>query len=518
MLETSLGQQARGLPSPAVAGQSSPVSHPLRATVGALLLLAAAAALADVAMRQLAVPTRAIMWGALAVAALGYGLVCLLAAALPGGRVLSRWKFGPWMMIWFGTSYGLATLTWNQDSTLAGSQLEPSSVLKALCLVSVAVAMWLTGYLGAPRRVIRACAARTASALQRRYTAQVRGPRTPWILFGIGTAARVTTALTTGRLGYVGDAASAVSSATGYGQVIAILGLCAPLGLAVAALRVYRERAPARLTLVVLLTAELAYAAFSGDKQNYVVAALAIAIPYSAARRRLPAGTLIAAGLLFLLVVIPFTESYRSADRGAVTLTPAQAIQTAPGILRQTVGGQDGLAGLGRSVSYLLARDQDIDSPAIILQRTPGQIPFGSPVDLIDAPLQALIPRALWPGKPILATGYAFGQQYFGIPATVYSSTTITPIGDLYRHGGLAAVLIGMLVFGGLVRMLDDGLDPAGNPHAILLVLLMFPSLVMSEQDWITLMAGMPAEILLWLIVVPIAFRRRAPATPARTC
>ena len=146
------------------------------------------------------------------------------------------------------------------------------------------------------------------------------------------------------------------------------------------------------------------------------------------------------------------------------------------------------------------------------MQRTPGQIPYSSPVDLVTGPLSALIPRALWPGKPILATGYEFGQEYFDLPPTVYSSTTITPIGDLYRHGGWLPVLIGMFLLGCGIRLLDDLLDVRRDPHAVFLVLFLFPSLVMSEQDWITLLAAIPAFILLWWFTVALAFRRRAAA------
>jgi hypothetical protein len=119
------------------------------------------------------------------------------------------------------------------------------------------------------------------------------------------------------------------------------------------------------------------------------------------------------------------------------------------------------------------------------------------------------VPRALWPGKPILATGYQFGRQYFEVPATVYSSTTITPIGDLYRHGGWVPVIAGMFLFGCGIRLLDDALDVRANPHATPLILFLFPSLVMSEQDWITLLAAIPPFVLLWLLTVAITFRRQ---------
>jgi hypothetical protein len=303
-----------------------------------------------------------------------------------------------------------------------------------------------------------------------------------------------------------------VSSASGYAQTLTTLTLCAPLAVAAAALQVFRERIPsARITLAVLFVAEIAFAAVSGDKQNYVVAVLAVAIPCSAARRRLPKATLVLLALIFLVVIIPFTQAYRGAARdSSATLAPTQAIGAAPGILRHSLTSYSGIVSvIPSSISYLLHRSRDIDSVAIIMQRSPSQIVFGSPAQLAEAPLAALVPRAIWPGKPILATGYEFGQQYYGVPPTVYSSTTITPIGDLYRHGGWIPVLAGMFLLGCGVGLLDGTLDVRDNPHNIFLVLLIFPSLVMDEQDWITLLAGIPPAVLLWLAAAAMTFRRR---------
>ena len=52
--------------------------------------------------------------------------------------------------------------------------------------------------------------------------------------------------------------------------------------------------------------------------------------------------------------------------------------------------------------------------------------------------------------------GYQFGQIYFGVPATNYTSFAVTPLGDLYRHGGWIPVLVGMFLLGCGVRFLDE--------------------------------------------------------------
>ena len=61
-------------------------------------------------------------------------------------------------------------------------------------------------------------------------------------------------------------------------------------------------------------------------------------------------------------------------------------------------------------------------------------------------PVLGFIPRSVWPTKPVLAAGYEVLQEYYGMPASVHSSVAVTPYGDLYRRGGVAVVIAGMLV------------------------------------------------------------------------
>jgi hypothetical protein len=482
------------------------VRFPAVALAG-MALLAAAAVLADAAV-QSAVPASAITRGSLAVTALCAAAVCMLTAR---GCTLGAWKTGPWMMAWSAMSFGGATLTWGDGQSGAAGLIQPSSITRALWLTAMAVIMWMAGYAAGPGRAARALAARCGASLRHRVTGDIRSAAAPWLLYAAGTIARAASLITTGHLGYLGNPATAVSTATGYGQVIALAGMCAPMGLATAALRAYREDAPgSRLPLAVLFLAEVSYAAVSGDKQNFAVAVLAVAIPFTAARRKLPRAALAAAAAVFLVAVIPFTAAYRADARtgSAAPLTPAQAAEGAPGILGAALRSESGVtSAVTASASYLLARNQDIDAPAIIMQDTPSQIPYGSPAGLVTAPLAALVPRALWPSKPVLATGYQFAQQYLGLPPGTYTSATITPEGDLYRHGGWVPVIAGMFLLGALVRLLDDSLDVRASPHAVLLLLLLLPALVMAEQDWVTLLADIPGQLLVWWAACRVAFR-----------
>ena len=66
-----------------------------------------------------------------------------------------------------------------------------------------------------------------------------------------------------------------------------------------------------------------------------------------------------------------------------------------------------------------------------------------------------------------------------------------------------------MFLLGCGVRLLDDVLDVRANPHAILLVLLLFPSLVKGEDDWGSILASIPATLVIWLLATALVFRAR---------
>lgn len=496
------GITARARPGSAVA--------PRRMIVAAVLL-SAAIGLSGEALATAGQPTHAVAWGSVGFAAYAASLLCLVGSGQGKSLGLSRWWLGSWTLFWYCTAFGLATLTWVQPQTGTAAEISRSSVLRALWLVAVGMTLWALGYFVGPGRSARRFGNRLVAALSFRMAPEVRSPLAPWVLYLIGISASIASAATTGLFGYVGNVQSAVTTASGYQQLLSVLSLCAPLAVAAAALQVYRERVPgARVTLVVLFLAEIAFGAVAGGKQSFIVTILAVAIPFSAARRRVHKGLLAFTVLAFLLIIIPFNQAYRSAARSASgTLTATQALDAAPGILGQTIRTGNVTGVLSSSASFLLTRIREIDSPAIIMQRTPGEIGFLSPAQLVEAPVVTLVPRAVWPGKPILDTGYEFSQTYYDLPATVYTSSAITPVGDLYRHGGWIPVIVGMFLLGCGIRLLDDVLDVSGNPHSMFLLLLLFPSLVNQEDDWVGMVAGIPGTLLIWLLAIYLTFRKR---------
>ena len=313
-------------------------------------------------------PTVAVVWGGLALAAYAAGLLCLIGSGRCSDLGLIRWKIGSWILLSYGLVFGITTVTFLGPQYGEAAELALTSVLRALWLVAVGITMWALGYVIGPGQPSRRLAARGISALSARFTAEVRSPLVPWILYAIGIAASLVTTATTGRLGYVGTT-SAVNT-SGYGQELSLVSECAPLAIAVAALQVFRDRLPgARITLTVLLLIQIGVGAVAGTKGSFVFAALAVVIPFSAVRRRLPKAPLIVLVTFFFAVVVPFNLAYRHAVTDNGRLTPSEAIAAAPEILRQAVGVQSLSSIVPDSIDFLEQRLQEIDNPAIVLQR-----------------------------------------------------------------------------------------------------------------------------------------------------
>lgn len=486
------------------------------ALIAALFLAAVAAALTVAAMFAALVGDR-IVWGSIALAVFCAGLLLLMSATSGSdGLGLARWRIGPWTLVWGALAFGLATITWVGPQTGPSGEILPSSILRALWMLALAMAMFTAGYCAGPYKLATARARRGVDAVTGHLTDDIRGPAVPWVLFGIGITAQLGYALLTGHLGYIGNAAASVTTASGYGQYLAVAGDCVPLSVAAAAVRAYRTRVTAAwLSLAVLFAGAISLGAVIGGKTSFVVAILAVIIPRTVFRRRFPAWAVAAALLFFLLIVIPFNQSYRASARGAVTLSTGQAVASAPAIAGEVLASDFSPSVLRQSASYLAERIRTIDSPAIILQRTPSQIPYSSPAKLVISPVVNLIPRILWPGKPILASGYQVSQEYYQLPAQLYTSSDVTPEGDLYRHGGWLTVIAGMFVFGCGIRILDEVTDLRRSVRGGFLIILLFSDIVQAGSDCSTLLAGIPGYILLWLTVCALSFRSRSAAPAA---
>jgi hypothetical protein len=151
-----------------------------------------------------------------------------------------------------------------------------------------------------------------------------------------------------------------------------------------------------------------------------------------------------------------------------------------------------------------------IGDVAIIVEKTPSTIAYISGSELISGPVLGFVPRSVWPGKPVLDAGYEVNKEYYEVPGSVHSSAAVTSYGDLYRHGGVWVVIVGMAILGMFVRTVDDreGAAIQADPRLMFLPMVLFTTLVKQEMDYLGLTASLVSVISAAALAARLVSRR----------
>lgn len=425
----------------------------------------------------------------------GLGLVALLVVGRQTGvgEALRTGKFGAWASISFLVIFGLSSLTWYAPAVGSAALISRDSVLRALVLVGLGQVCWLLGYLLGPGRLLGGAFAKVMAVLlsdrgSPRPTAAGIG-----LLFAFGMLGQLLR-VASGGFGYLQNPATSVSQASPFALGIYLLAHLGEFALIGGAVRHFgKPSARSRTALLFIGGFQLVVGLLSGNKEPMVMVVVGLVLAYAVTRRRLPARTLLAGAIVFLLFVVPFVGAYRSLVRGqSAAISVEEAFAAAPSIAAGSLSANNLVA----SGQYLSLRLREIDNVAIIVQKTPEVIPYRPLSEVAVAPIIGLIPRLIWAGKPILSSGYQFSQQYYNLPASMYTSTAITPQGDLLRHGGPAVLFLGMLFMGIGYRTLDRYFRPDADYRHLFFIIALFPVLIKYETDIVGLLASLPVTFL----------------------
>lgn len=453
--------------------------------------------------------------------------VCLGALRLISGATSSggvrAWSLGPTLVATHAVLFGVTSLAWRQTQSGTASLIAVESVVRALDLMCVAVLAFAIGYcLGAPKRAMAWTALRVKQAFGARWEGQSGQPfvpgLAPWWLFLLG-ALGVALQIRAGYFGYVGDPTSQARVQSG--QMLTLLVSCGLFAVVAAALRwIARPSMSTRLILAFMTLTNVAVGLFSGLKENAVLPFLAIALvlSYGAGRTASTKAVtvLLLGALVFLLVAVPLVTAYRQEVRRlGVALTPAQALESLPRVAGAVFSGSVD-SGTGDSLKRGSYRLRAIDSVAIVVQRSPDAVPYRDLSEVVVLPVSSLIPRAIWPDKPIFDSGLKFNQDYFDLPPGVLSSASIPIEADLYRRGGLLVMAAGMLFVGCLCRLLDATLSPRAAPHAIFAFISLLILFVKDEAGLVNSFASLPIYLVTGLVLSRLVFRE-PPRPGART-
>jgi hypothetical protein len=159
-----------------------------------------------------------------------------------------------------------------------------------------------------------------------------------------------------------------------------------------------------------------------------------------------------------------------------------------------------------RSLETILDRLSQIALFGHVVNTTPLAVPYWGGSSYVSLP-QSLVPRALWPDKPVKDLGQRFAHRYAIIDSEDRTTSINFPqLIEMYCNFGATGVFCGMVGFGLLCRILIRRLYAAGiKPVAALLGALWLGSLTNVESDVSLVLGGMLQQLvvigplLLWI-------------------
>lgn len=290
---------------------------------------------------------------------------------------------------------------------------------------------------------------------------------------------------------------------------------------------VHRRRSLVLVSLG-LLTLELGWGLVSGSRMKVFWPLLGMVVAAAICWRPLRLSRLVAGAALFVTLALPFSFAYRAAYSSRLEEIQRDGLETST-IVSSVSDALDSDAAERAASGFeaLAGRLHGLSSLALVMRYTPERSDYLLGASYLLAPVQILVPRALWPDKPPLAPFVdVFRRDYWGVPPEDDTSVAVSQLGDFWVNLHLPGVLLGSFVFGGLVAFLFTSLR-CGTDGTSLLPKIVFTALVpqllaATEGVFAGLLVSLPKILLIYFLVAWFLASRnrsaRAPAapTPAR--
>lgn len=241
------------------------------------------------------------------------------------------------------------------------------------------------------------------------------------------------------------------------------------------------------------VVSEIGFRIILGKRSRFFFFLLMLLVAYymtSTDRRKLsPRLTLWSSGLLaMLLAMFPIVSQLRR--RGAGEL---------PAIIANT---PEMLTEFKDILNVVGARLHGLDSLSLVVHNVPGSVPYTHFSELLLVPV-AVIPRAIWVGKPLINMGLRFNHMF--VPSADPSrAIAVTMPGMFFWDAGLLGVLFGMLFVGALWRVFYEYfVRPDQNLIGAFVTTMIFPAFFMPVEQ--TLVSLFTWHLFKFLLVAGIA-------------
>lgn len=276
-----------------------------------------------------------------------------------------------------------------------------------------------------------------------------------WILFSIGIFARL---YTLGNLlgGFFSFDLSELSEALEYNQLFVLLESLAPLSLIVYFVFLLDQGKMARWPkFVVMLGIELFTVFLMGFKGQVIYRTIYMAISYAFYKNKFPY-QLVLLGIVILIVIMPVNLLMREDY-----ITGRSKIQSGEGVSI--------IEGAREAFSDILKGGTEytfISVPERIIRQSAQLENFSMAIQYVDRTnnilngrellnfIYGFVPRALWSSKQIAPLGNWFYQEVYGY--TGNTAAAITVPGDLYLNLNWWGLIIGMFLYGAIIRIIYE--------------------------------------------------------------
>jgi hypothetical protein len=266
-----------------------------------------------------------------------------------------------------------------------------------------------------------------------------------------------------------------------------------------------RRRTLRLVVFFVALPVSLFHSLAFGGKSAILMALYSMVAAFHYVRRRVRLRTLSIGAVVAVLVVFPTVNAYRATIYSKLGGSPTSVSEFIATLnyIPQAFSGRGPAEYLGLATEGIMGRSTGIDSLSLIMKYgDDGQL--GDPGSYLKVPLYSLIPRVIWPDKPLPRQSMMFGRM-FVVPSAEssknFASFGIFHIGDLYASFGPLGVLFGMCLLGCLYRLIYEWLAPTTNPDLgmrFIYILLLWTLTNGFESDIPTVFADCFKFLLIW--------------------
>lgn len=274
-----------------------------------------------------------------------------------------------------------------------------------------------------------------------------------------------------GVYGYSADYDQLISGAA-YREYLSMAESLGKLALVAAAIQCFASVIPTwrdRALLFVITLYEVVFGFLGGFKSQVVMPVVILAIVHYSQRNRFPRW-FIPVAVISLLAAYAVIEPFRKARVADVGFVGTDISNIASTMATAKNNASVEMVVVPSPVLSILSRLNLTWIASLGVEYADKhKLPPGSPnfmVNILLSPAYAVIPRAIWPGKPLETTGLWYTNEVMGLD--IVSATGMSPFTYLYFAGGTVAVLIGFFVVGVVQRGLFEGLVQFGGGGMII--------------------------------------------------